>query len=1446
MHSPLRVLYVDDDPGLLEIGKIFLEHTGDFSVETIDSALAAFDLLKPGQFDAIISDYQMPRMDGIDFLKKVRSTGSTIPFILFTGKGREEVVIQAINHGVDFYLQKGGAPDAQFAELAHKVRIAVERRSNEEALKKSEEKYRRIVEAASEGEKLFRTLFHEMLNGFAVHQIICDENGTPADYRFIDVNPAFEQMTGLRREGIIGKTVLELMPGTEPFWIERYGRVALTGSTDRFENYSGVIGKFFEVTVYQNAPGQFTTVISDITERKQAEESLRETGSLLSLALRSARAGTWYWDIPKGKLEWSPEFYTLFGLPPDTEASFETWLATLHPDDRTPAMEKVDQSVKEHRDLRNEYRILLPDGSWRWIGASGSTSYNKEGNPVRMSGVCIDITEFKQSEAALLDSRHQLHAMAANIPGVVFRFYVNPDGTTGFDYISERSLQVLGLENDTATFEGRFIAGLSPEDRERYHSTVLEAIKSRSLWEFETWYVKPSGKRIWLSGISSPVMEEDRLLFDGVAFDNTGRKRIEEELLRKNEELNASYEQISAAEEELHSNYDELSRQEQALRESEVRFRSLIQNSTDIIRILNADGHIVYDSTSSTRILGYPPGFTIGKNPLDFIHPDDQKRVREALGEVFDGINPGIPTEFRIRKADGSYIFVEALASNLIGTPGVDGIVTTTRPIDERKKSETALITSEERFRGITERISDLVIIADPEGKPTYVSPSVQSILGFPPEYYIGVSANNQIFPPEDVMKIGVAMERLMRGSPEEQVEFRMKKKDGTFAVFEGRGTPVFHEGVYAGVQVVARDITDRKLAEAALQHLTEFQQGVITNARVWLSVLDHSGRILMWNIAAEEISGYRSTEVLGQKEVWKKIYPDKEYRKQITDTITRIIKEDNYLENFETTILSKQGTKKVISWNTRGIPDETGSVSDYIAIGLDVTDRNRAEEALRESEQRMKDIISFLPDATLVIDKNGVVLAWNRAMEVMTGVPADQMIGKANYEYALPFYHERRPITVDLVLHDDPEVVAKYPVMEKEGMSIRSEIYLPHLNQGRGAYLWFKASPLYDPAGNVMGAIESIRDITERRQVEEALITSRGQLAEAMDLAHMANWEYDVATGIFTFDDRFYDLYGTTAELEGGHQMPVDVYAKKFVHPDDQHLVAEEVKKAIHATDPGYLSQVEHRIIRRGGEVRNIVVRFGITKDENGRTIRTHGANQDITERKQAEEAISQVNRKLNLLSGITRHDINNQLILLNGFLELLRKKAPDPALDEFFTRIRKASSRITAMIQFTKEYEKIGINSPIWQDCRSIVEIAANEAPLGKITINNDFPAGIEIFADPLIVKVFYNLMDNAIRYGGKIRSIRFFSEVCNEEYVMVCEDDGDGIPADKKERIFERGYGKNTGLGLALSREALDITGITIKETGGPGNGARFELTVPKGMYRVTGSGEKLPEK
>ena len=231
--------------------------------------------------------------------------------------------------------------------------------------------------------------------------------------------------------------------------------------------------------------------------------------------------------------------------------------------------------------------------------------------------------------------------------------------------------------------------------------------------------------------------------------------------------------------------------------------------------------------------------------------------------------------------------------------------------------------------------------------------------------------------------------------------------------------------------------------------------------------------------------------------------------------------------------------------------------------------------------------------------------------------------------------------------------------------------------------------------------------------------------------------------------------------------------------------------------------------------------------------------ADQQLEKLKKAQGSIFLANKKLNILSGITRHDINNQLMTLMAFLTILEEEQHDPALNRYCQMATTAAQRISSMIQFTKEYEAIGVNSPAWQDCCTLVDTAAKDATLGHVMVKIDLPAGTEVFADPLIVKVFYNLMDNAVRYGGKITTIRFSVQESGDDHLIVCEDDGDGVLQDEKERIFERGFGKNTGLGLAISREILDITGITIKETGEPGKGARFDLTVPNGAYRFIGT-------
>ena len=225
-----------------------------------------------------------------------------------------------------------------------------------------------------------------------------------------------------------------------------------------------------------------------------------------------------------------------------------------------------------------------------------------------------------------------------------------------------------------------------------------------------------------------------------------------------------------------------------------------------------------------------------------------------------------------------------------------------------------------------------------------------------------------------------------------------------------------------------------------------------------------------------------------------------------------------------------------------------------------------------------------------------------------------------------------------------------------------------------------------------------------------------------------------------------------------------------------------------------------------------------------------------DITQRKHAESALLHTNAKLNLLSGITRHDIRNQLQALSGYLELARLNSEKPLyLTESLEKADTVVETINRQLEFTKDYEEMGVNAPTWQNVDAIVSQAVALLPLRGTRVEIERP-DLDVYADPLLSKVFYNLIDNALQYGGvQLTWIRISSRETDSGLILTCENNGAGIPTEEKKRLFERGYGKHTGLGLFLSSEILSITGISISENGNPECGARFDMVVPKGEYR-----------
>jgi PAS domain S-box-containing protein len=475
---------------------------------------------------------------------------------------------------------------------------------------------------------------------------------------------------------------------------------------------------------------------------------------------------------------------------------------------------------------------------------------------------------------------------------------------------------------------------------------------------------------------------------------------------------------------------------------------------------------------------------------------------------------------------------------------------------------------------------------------------------------------------------------------------------------------------------------------------------------------------------------------------------------------------------------------------------------------------RRTVESRKEESQGILKTVITEAKEGIIAYDRDLRITLWNRFMEELTGLNAADVQGKITYEL-FPFI----------------EQTANDELMRKALSGITTETAEFEFSiPSTGKKGWVKSiyTPNYDASGTITGVIGIVRDVTERKQAEEAFQESEERYRKIFENSPLGMI-------LSTPDLRFFSVNPAWVAMIGYSEKELlGMSFKDITHPDNLALDLQRGEELTSGAIPVY--STEKRYIKKDGSILWGQVRISTIRDEKGAMRYFAAQVEDITERKLSGDALNKANRKLNLLSGVTRHDIGNQLTVLDAYITLLEEQHQDPDSLKQFKKITTAIQRINEMIQFTKEYESIGVKAPVWQNCRTLVDTAAKQAPLGHVMVKNDIPLSAEVFADPLIVKVFYNLMDNAERYGRKITTIRFFLKEDTTDPVIVCEDDGDGIADEDKGQIFEQGFGKNTGMGLFLAKEILDMTSITIRETGEPGKGARFELTVPPGSFRT----------
>ncbi len=352
---------------------------------------------------------------------------------------------------------------------------------------------------------------------------------------------------------------------------------------------------------------------------------------------------------------------------------------------------------------------------------------------------------------------------------------------------------------------------------------------------------------------------------------------------------------------------------------------------------------------------------------------------------------------------------------------------------------------------------------------------------------------------------------------------------------------------------------------------------------------------------------------------------------------------------------------------------------------------------------------------------------------------------------------------------------------------------------------------------------VVSFSDVTGHRSTEAALCLSRGQLARIMDSVPVMMACLDAGEHYIVVNQAYADWLGRPIPALLGR------WAAESLGPAEYERIAPHYARAL----AGEEIRLEDRALDRQGRERYLHTTLLPHRDPAGDVSSFFVVLCDITTRRRHEEALRQANARLNLLSTVTRHDIRNQLTALFGRLDLAGETGDHKEQARELDRVRAHAEAIWTMIEFAHDYEHVGMDGPAWFAIEETVEEAARQLGEERIAIEAAL-GGLECYADPLFPKVVYNLVENAARYGAATVRLEGV-ETGDGRLALVVEDDGCGVPAAEKARIFEQGYGKNTGLGLYLAREILGITGCTIVEDGAPGAGARFALLFSPGTWR-----------